>query len=236
MKLKYTATLVLGYLFSVNVIAAPSSEKIVQNANNQNSIIEEAKLLRQKYPDGIIISSLEESDLPEESKLELREKFNNLKKYGNFTKNELSHEFRNIDVFRRYKNLNRPLSFTPTQVDFLNKEFILTGKYYSGSYSKAGGHNSYVRLYEDPLSNRKVELVETYLNPENHSTVQIFTESLNKKIDDVNLTWQEVPFGKTAVYTVDFSKNQKNFSLSTMDLEQIEVEHLVSSLISQLGQ
>lgn len=207
--------------------------KLNKSIDYNDLSLDEIKALREKYPSGIIISDLDKTDISEETKKGLREKFNNLKQYGNFNKNQLGSEFKNIALFRKYVDVNKPLSFQPTKNDFLDSQFNLTGKYYSGSYNEESGYNSYTRLYENPSTKQKIELVETYLNPKNHSTVQRFTESFNKNIDGIDLTWQEIPVGDTTVFSVDFANNQKDFSLSTIRVEKKEVENLVLSLIRE---
>lgn len=207
--------------------------KLDKDIDHDALTFEEVEKLRLENSSGIIISDLEEADISEKSKKILRDKFNNLKQYGNFNKNKLSTEFKNISQYRKYVDLNKPLSFAPTKIDFLENQFDLTGKYYSGAYAKEIGYDSYTRLYENQKTGQKIELVETYLNPKNNSTVQRFTQSFNKNLDGVNLTWQEIPVGNTTVYSVDFANNQKDFSLSTIRVEKKDVENLVLSLIRE---
>lgn len=205
------------------------------SVNYHEMDLDDIKKFTADHPSGIIISSLEMTDLPEDTKNLLREKFATLKKYGNFSKNKRTHEFKNINTYRKYVDLNRPLAFKPTTNEYLEKNFDLTGKYFSGSYSSEEGHDSYTRLYENPLNGQKIELVETYLNPKNNSTIQIFTEALNKNINHVGISWEALPFERDMIYSASFATNQRHFSLSTFRLNQADVEKLIFSIIEALN-
>ena len=143
----------------------------------------------------------------------------------------MGNEFKGIKKYRKNIDKDYPLSFVPTENDFLENNFQLTGKYASGAFSQESGFNSYTRLFENSETKQKVELTEMYLNPTNHTMIEVFKESFNKKINGLDLTFQEIPVGNTTVYTVDFANNQKMYSLSTIRVEKREVESLVFSLI-----
>lgn len=188
---------------------------------------------RAKYPSGIKITTLDEANLSDKTRTLLKQKFDNLHKYGNFNANKLAGEFKHIKKYKKNINKDYPLSFVPTENEFLEKNFNLTGKYASGAYSKGVGFNSYTRLFENKETLQKVELTEMYLNPKTHSLIEVYKESFNEKINGLDLTFQEIPVGNTTVFTVDFFNNQKMFSLSTIRVQKEDVEDLVSSLITQ---
>lgn len=194
---------------------------------------EDIKKERAKYPSGIKIISLDESNASDQNKAMLKRKFNNLKKYGNYNSDKLGSEFKHIKKYRNNIGKDYPLSFTPVENEYLESNFNLTGKFASGVYSKGMGFNSYTRLFENKENGQKVELTEMYLNPKTHSFVEVYKESFNKRIDGLDLTFQEIPVGNTTVYTVDFFNNQKMYSLSTIKVEKKDVESLVISLIRE---
>lgn len=186
---------------------------------------------RTKYPTGIKVLALHEADLSDQIREQLKQKFHNLHKYGNFNENKISNEFKNIGKYKKNRNKDYPLSFVPTENEFLENNFDLTGKYASGAYSRGIGFNSYTRLFENKDTRQKIELTEMYLNPKTYSLIEVYKESFNRKINGLDLTFQEIPVGNTTVYTVDFSNNQKMYSLSTIRVEKKDVENLVFSLI-----
>lgn len=186
---------------------------------------------RAKYPSGIKVLALHEANLSDQTREKLKKDFDNLHKYRNFNQNKLGNEFKGIKKYRKNIDKDYPLSFVPTENDFLENNFQLTGKYASGAFSQESGFNSYTRLFENSETKQKVELTEMYLNPTNHTMIEVFKESFNKKINGLDLTFQEIPVGNTTVYTVDFANNQKMYSLSTIRVEKREVESLVFSLI-----
>lgn len=201
--------------------------------SSSSSVFKDHKDEVAKYSNGIKIISLNEADLSNTNRELLKQKFNNLHKYGNFNENKISNEFKNIGKYKKNINKNYPLSFVPTENEFLENNFNLTGKYASGAYSRGVGFNSYTRLFENKDTRQKIELTEMYLNPKTYSLIEIYKESFNKNINGLDLTFQEIPVGDTTVFTVDFATNQKKYSLSTIRVEKKDVENLVFSLIQE---
>lgn len=209
--------------------ALNKNEILVSNSLTPQDIRNE----RAKYPNGIKVTSLDKSRLSDQNKAILKQKFDNLHKYGSFNENKLSGEFRHVKKYKRNINKDYPLSFTPTKNKFLEENFNLTGKYASGAYSKGVGFNSYTRLFENKKKLQTIELTEMYLNPKNYSLIEVYEESFNKKIGGLDLTFQEIPIGNTTAFTIDFFNNQKMYSLSTMRVPKKDVEDLVYSLIEE---
>lgn len=219
----------------INDVKVNSSSKVEFSSSNFKGF-EERKNERDKYPNGIKVTSLDEENLSEERRSILEQKFSNLHKYGNFNQNKLAGEFKNIKKYRRNIDKNYPLSFIPTKNEFLENNFDLTGKYASGSYSKESGFNSYTQLFENKDTKQKIELTEMYLNPKYHTLVKVYKESFNKRINGLDLNFQEIPVGDTNVYTVHLYNNQKMYSLSTIRVDKKDVENLVFSLIEESNQ
>jgi len=219
---------------SENIITNEVEVKSLKKIGVASSNIVTPQDLREeriKYPSGIKVLALHEADLSDQTREKLKQDFDNLHKYGNFNQNKLGNEFKGIKKYRKNIDKDYPLSFFPTENDFLEKNFKLTGKYASGAFSQKYGFNSYTRLFENNETKQKVELTEMYLNPKNHTMIEVFKESFNKTINGLDLTFQEIPVGNTTVYTVDFANNQKMYSLSTIRVEKRDVENLVFSLI-----
>lgn len=215
---------------TTNEVEVKSLKKIGFSSISPGSF-QDHKDERAKYPGGIKVMALHEADLSDQTREQLKQKFNNLHHYGNFNQNKLGNEFKGIKKYRKNIDKDYPLSFFPTENEFLEKNFNLTGKYASGAFSQESGFNSYTRLFENNETKQKIELTEIYLNPKTHTMIKVFKESFNKNINGLNLTFQEIPVGNTTVYTVDFANNQKKYSLSTIRVEKKEVENLVFSLI-----
>lgn len=218
-----------------SVVNKVESEKISTGGSSSTRVLtpQELRDERAKYPNGIKIISLDEANLSDQNRDLLKQKFENLHKYGNFNQNKLGGEFRSIKKYKKNIDKDYPLSFVPTENEFLEKNFKLIGKYASGAYSKGDGFNSYTRLFENKDKMQKVELTEMYLNPKTHSLIEVYKESFNKNIDGLDLTFQEIPIGNNTVFTVDFFNNQKMYSLSTISVEKKDVENLVLSLIRE---
>lgn len=188
------------------------------------------KTLRERYPDGVLYTTLSESNLPKSQKEALAKEFNNLNRYGSFSGGKLTHEFTNLDKKRAALKEEKALDFEPTNTDHLFPEMELTGKWYSGAIND-GKYNALYRLYEGQ-DGKKFEITEMYLNPENSSIVEVYKESLNYNVKNIPMTLETL---KTEnghdIYNVHFNYKDRYYSLSTENLSRTQVEHLLNSLI-----
>lgn len=221
---------------SQNTLDTLKNSESMQNINatlkNEKRAFEDFSGLREKFPEGVRLLSLKDSDLPAAAKEVLQKKFDNLNQYGNMSAGKVTNEFQNLDKFRGMLSKNEKLAFQPLDSQyFVPSDLKLTGKYYSGVHDEVEGYNSYYRLFEG-ADGRKIEVNEMYLNPKNNTVVDVFSESLNKNISGKPMTWQAVPTENGTLYSADFIQDGKMFSVSSMSLSESEMQNVVSNIIN----
>lgn len=187
------------------------------------------KSLRQRYPDGVLYITLAESNLPKNQKEILAKEFDNLNRYGSFSGGKVTHEFAHLDKKRAALKEEKPLDFEPTNTDNILPDMDLTGKWYSGAINE-GKYNSLYRLYES-RDDKKFEITEMYLNPNNSSIVEVYKESLNYNINNIPMTLETLKTDNgNDIYNVHFNYKDRYYSLSTENLSRAQVDNILTAL------
>ena len=183
---------------------------------------------RDKNPDGVIYTTLNNTTLDKNEKQFLEKRLNNLQRYGSFSGGRKTDEFSHLDKKHAMLKQDKPLSFKPTAA--LIPDLTLTGKWYSGGVS-ADGYSSLYRLYESPQSNQKFEITEMYLDPKSNATVEVLKESLNYNINNVPMTLETIKDDNgNEIYSVHYVVNQRYYSLSTQNMSKADLDKLLQTL------
>lgn len=185
---------------------------------------------RDKNPDGVIYTTLNNTTLDKNEKQFLEKRLNNLQRYGSFSGGRKTDEFSHLDKKHAMLKQDKPLSFKPTEIAALIPDLTLTGKWYSGGVS-ADGYSSLYRLYESPQSNQKFEITEMYLDPKSNATVEVLKESLNYNINNVPMTLETIKDDNgNEIYSVHYVVNQRYYSLSTQNMSKADLDKLLQTL------
>jgi hypothetical protein len=196
-------------------ITTTDAENLVQSSDNVDNNIKYMKVA--------------ESGLPEFEIDSLKRDFDNLNKYGSYSRGKITHEFTKAGDLKvalkknnGLKNILKKLSFTPTDIEAsLGNDFKLVGADYSGALNK-GKFNSIFRYYENN-DGKRFEINEMYLTPENNYSLHIYIESLNFYLAGHLATLQNLKSVENKeIYNLDFNVNKRVFSISSEGLNYSE--------------
>lgn len=181
----------------------------------------------------ISFSSISDSKLPEDIKNELRQKSNNLKTYGSFSKGEITHEFVNTNYYKDrlvelggIDKINEKLSFQPSNLNSVLSEYNLIGADYSGTYEEGAGYNSIFKSYSN--NNSSIEINELFLK-KGSDKLNFFEENINTFVNDSPATFEKVG---SDIYNVSWLSNDRLFAFSTKGLKEGEVMRIAQGIAS----
>lgn len=217
--------------FSSSEIFHKNIDSSAKDQNDDPLIFDsDLKVLREKYPDGVLYTKLSESKLSKLQRDALAKDFDNLNRYGSFSGGKITNEFSNLDKKRAALKEEKPLDFKPINTDILVPDLKLSGKWYSGAINE-GKYNSLYRLYENHDGSTKFEITEMYLNPNNSAIVEVFQESLNHNVNNVPMTVETLRNENGQdIYNVHFNYNNRYYSLSTENINRTQLENIINQI------
>lgn len=218
-----------------SVLVGTSEEKsLIQNEGKHVTSKSQIDQIKDMFPDSVFLNivRLNEAPLSPERKIALSDKIKNLYKYGSLSGGKITHEFSNLDEYRKflkkygYKTIQEKISFTPKDIPLNNKDLELTGSYYSGGYTENKGFDSLYRLYEAP-SGEKVEVNQMKLDKDGMKLL-VIEETLNYRLNNTPATLET--FDSDMTYNIRFIHDGYRYAISTKNLDKNYIIDLANSL------
>lgn len=177
---------------------------------------------------------VDDSKIPDDIKLEIKEKSINLNSYGSFSKGKISHEFTNTPYYKNrlqelggYENLKEKLSFKPTDLNTILNDYELIGGDYSGTYTENKGFNSVFRSYQN--NNSSIEINEIALN-KNSDKINFFKENINSYINSSPATIERIDNGN--IYNISWISQDRLYNMSSKGLNEGQVSSIAQKIDS----
>ena len=177
---------------------------------------------------------IDESQIPDDIKLELKERSINLKSYGSFSKGKITHEFINTPYYKNrfqelggYEKIKEKLSFQPTDLKAILNDYELIGGDYSGTYTENKGFNSVFRSYQN--NNSSIEINEIQLN-KNSDKIIFFKENINNYINNSPATIERIDNGN--IYNISWISQDRLYNMSSKGLSEGQASSIAQKIDS----